>query len=211
MIHPDTELKMISKEIGLGPVATKFIPKGTIAWVLDRFDIIMSPAEVDALPAPYAEIASRYSYVDPTGASILCWDHARYMNHHCDPVVRGVTPQFQITVRDVHPGEELTCEYAECNIDHLDCRCGSPKCRGPIRGEDLLTYGAEWDLEVRSALARARDVNQPLWRYLTDAEPVRSVIEGQVPPMPMRDFYHAVPTPTLSGNNGVAKNGNGTH
>ena len=206
MIHPDTELKLISKEIGLGPVATKFIPKGTIAWVLDRFDIIMSESEVAALPTPYAEIASRYSYVDPSGSSILCWDHARYMNHHCEPAVRGVTPAFQITVRDVQPGEELTCEYAECNIDHLDCRCGSKKCRGPIRGHDLITHGAQWDVEVQSALARSREVAQPLWRYLLDPEPIKSVIEGRSPAMPMSGFYHALAVPTLAGNNG-----NGTH
>jgi len=27
MMHPDTELRFISKEVGLGVVATKFIPK----------------------------------------------------------------------------------------------------------------------------------------------------------------------------------------
>ncbi|MEZ0227737.1 MAG: SET domain-containing protein [Planctomycetota bacterium] len=207
MIHPDTELRLISKEIGLGPVATKFIPKGTIAWVLDRFDIIMSPAEVEALAPPYAEIASRYSYVDPTGSSILCWDHARYMNHHCDPAVRGVTPQFQITVRDVHPGEELTCEYAECNIDFLECRCGSKKCRGPIKGEDLVRFGAAWDREVVSALAKSREVPQPLWRYILDPEPIKGVIEGKIAPMPMRDFFHAASAAAVA----AGKNGNGSH
>jgi len=202
MLHPDTELKVISREIGLGPVATKFIPKGTIAWVLDRFDIIMSATEIEALTPPYAEIASRYSYVDPSGSSILCWDHARFMNHHCEPAVRGVTPAFQITVRDVHPGEELTCEYAECNINHLDCCCSSNKCRGAIRGEDLLIHGDKWDAEVQAALARARDVPQPLWKFVIDPEPIRAVLEGRAPAMAMRDFYFAAPASVASGKNG---------
>jgi hypothetical protein len=191
MIHPDTELRLISKEIGLGPVATRFIPKGTIAWVLDRFDINLSPDEIENLSPPFAEIADRYSYVDPTGSSILCWDHARYMNHHCEPAVRGVLPQFQIAVRDIRPGEELTCEYAECNIDFLACRCGSPRCRGTIKGSDLLQNATQWDAEVRSALIQARNVTQPLWRYLDDPEPVRNVIEGRSEPMPMRGFFFA--------------------
>lgn len=190
MIHPDTELRLITPEIGLGPVATKFIPRGTIAWVLDRFDIVLTPADVEALPPPYLEIAARYSYLDPSGNSILCWDHARYMNHHCEPAVRGVNPLFQITVRDIHPGEELTCEYAECNIHHLECRCGSPKCRGAISADDLLEHGAEWEAEVRAALAESRDIPQPLWRYLTDPEPVRAVIEGRADPISMREFYY---------------------
>ena len=191
MIHPDTELRLISREIGLGPVATRFMPRGTLAWVLDRFDILMTPQEVEALAPPFREIAERYSYVDPTGVSILCWDHARYMNHHCEPAVRGVTPQFQILVRDVHPGEELTCEYAECNIDFLDCRCGSPRCRHTIRGEDLITHGAAWEEEVRAALVQSRTVPQPLWRYILDPEPVREVIEGRQPPIPMRGFFYS--------------------
>lgn len=162
-----------------------------MAWVLDRFDIIMTPEEVHALPPPYVEIAKRYSYVDPIGSSILCWDHARYMNHHCEPAVRGLTPQFQITVRDVHPGEELTCEYAECNVAHLKCRCSSPRCRREIRAEDLLEHAAAWDAEVRAALVHSRSVPQPLMKFLVDPDPVRSVIEGRSPAMPMRDFYFA--------------------
>jgi uncharacterized protein len=188
MIHPHTELRLISPAIGLGPVATRFIPKGTIAWVLDRFDIIMPPDEFEALPKPHAEIADRYAYIDPQGNAILCWDHARYMNHHCEPAVRGVLPQFQITVRDIHPGEELTCEYAECNINFLDCRCGSPRCRRTIRGGDLLEHGAAWEAEVRSALKVARDVPQPLLKYLTDQQPVLDVLEGRGEPIPMREF-----------------------
>lgn len=190
MIHPDTELRLITPEIGRGPVATRLIPRGTIAWVLDPFDIVLTPADVDALPAPYLELAARYSYLDPGGSSILCWDHARYMNHHCEPAVRGVTPLFQIAVRDIQPGEELTCEYAECNIDRLECRCGSPRCRGLISADDLLARGAEWEAEVRAALVDAREVPQPLWRYLLDPEPVRAILEGRADPVPMRGFHY---------------------
>ncbi len=38
MIHPHTEIKFINKEVGYGVVATDFIPKGTITWVLDKLD-----------------------------------------------------------------------------------------------------------------------------------------------------------------------------
>jgi hypothetical protein len=189
MLHPDTELRFISPEIGLGPIATRFIPRGTIAWVLDRFDIILTPDELAALPPPYARIADRYSYLDPSGNSILCWDNGRYMNHHCEPAVRGVTPQFQITVRDVHPGEELTCEYAECNITSLNCRCGSKLCRGNITATDLVKYADAWDIEVRAALAESRRVAQPLVEYLVEPESVREIIEGRVKPPSMSAFY----------------------
>lgn len=38
MIHPDTKLNFVSKSIGYGVFATKFISKGTITWVLDELD-----------------------------------------------------------------------------------------------------------------------------------------------------------------------------
>lgn len=38
MIHPNTELKFISNQVGYGVVATSFIPAGTITWVLDKLD-----------------------------------------------------------------------------------------------------------------------------------------------------------------------------
>ena len=46
MIHPDTELRFINDKIGYGVVATKFIPKGTITWVLDKVDRFFTPSQV---------------------------------------------------------------------------------------------------------------------------------------------------------------------
>ena len=43
MIHPSTELKYVSPEIGIGVVATEFIPKGTITWALDPLDQVFPP------------------------------------------------------------------------------------------------------------------------------------------------------------------------
>jgi len=40
MIHPHTEVRVVSPEIGLGVFATKFIPKGTIMYVIDEMELI---------------------------------------------------------------------------------------------------------------------------------------------------------------------------
>ncbi len=45
MMHPKTELKLISKEIGYGVVAKEFIPAGTITWALDELDREFTPAQ----------------------------------------------------------------------------------------------------------------------------------------------------------------------
>lgn len=58
-----------------------------------------------------------------TGLYVLCADDARYMNHSDDPAARGdygADPVFgvDIAVRDIEPGEELTCDYTA--FDRID-------------------------------------------------------------------------------------------
>src|SRR3954454_6311543 len=100
MIHPASELRFISPEIGHGVFAREFIPRGTITWVLDELDQILSPGRVERLAECQRELVDRYAYVDAGGNHVLCWDLGRYMNHACDPATRGVGPWFDIAVRD---------------------------------------------------------------------------------------------------------------
>jgi hypothetical protein len=50
-----------------------------------------------------------------TGKYVLCFDDGRFFNHSDSPnVIDGLTPdtaQSSIAVRDIFPGEELTCDY----------------------------------------------------------------------------------------------------
>ena len=61
MIHPHTELKFISKEVGNGVVATQFIPAGTITWVLDKLDGEISPKEFKNYEPAYQNILNTYT------------------------------------------------------------------------------------------------------------------------------------------------------
>jgi hypothetical protein len=49
MLHPQTKLGFINDVIGHGVVATHFIPKGTVTWVLDDLDMEFPPEEVDRM------------------------------------------------------------------------------------------------------------------------------------------------------------------
>ena len=120
MIHPATELRFVSPEIGLGVFALEAIPKGTIVWTLCRLDIVLTPHEAAALPAPYQPILDRYAYTDWEGRIVLCWDHGRYINHSCDPVMIGIGNEIEIAVRDIAAGDQLTCEYATLYPDGAD-------------------------------------------------------------------------------------------
>ncbi|SDD81168.1 SET domain-containing protein [Aquimonas voraii] len=166
MIHPSSELRFISAEIGYGVFATEFIPRGTFLWVLDPFDRILSAAERETLPALLRQQVDRYAYQAADGDFVFCWDFGRYMNHSCAPASRGIGDAFEIAVRDIQPGEELTCEYGTLNlVQPMACRCGALSCRGEIRRDDAERFFERWDAEARAAFELAGTVPQPLLPY----------------------------------------------
>jgi hypothetical protein len=200
MMHPDTELLFIDQTIGHGVFATRFIPCGTITWALDEFDQVLTPGRVAALAAAQRAQVEEYAYVDGQGNYILCWDLGRYVNHGCDPTSRGVGPAFEIAVRDVQPGEQLTSDYAELNITAaFQCRCGSPRCRGVVRADDLLRHGHEWDAVVAAAVLRLARVPQPLWPFVEGDEVLHRLRVGQGGIPPRRDYYVAAPAAPAQG------------
>lgn len=167
MIHPDTELVLINADVGRGVRATTRIPTGTLLWVRDRFDRVLTPAEVDELDSAHRRLVETWGYRDHTGSWILCSDAGRFVNHSCRAAMRGLGPDMMIAVRPVEIGEELTCDYAECNTD-LDCKCGAPNCRARVSGRDLLSHAETWDAEVRAAMKHAAEIPQPLLQFAVD-------------------------------------------
>ena len=173
MIHPDTELRFVSDEVGYGVFATALIPRGTITWVRDDFDILLSKERFEQLDPVHRALADKYAYVDAEGVYVLCWDIAKYVNHSCDPNCLGGRAEFEVAVRDVHPGDELRCDYATLNLDlseWFQCRCGAPNCRGTIRPEDATVLADEWAQTFHAALALAETVPQPLMPFFRDSD-----------------------------------------
>ena len=182
MIHPDTELVWINSEIGRGVRAAKRIPKGTLTWVRCGLDRVYTRAEVDTLGPLYRPIVERYAYVDHLGRLIFCWDAGRHVNHNCHANSRALGPEAQIAIRDIEAGEELSCDYGECNLDEpLTCFCHSESCRGTIRAADLRAFADQWDAEIRSAVAAAPMLVQPLLKYTADPEGIAAILEGTTP------------------------------
>ena len=181
-MHPDTELQFVGHPIGYGVIATRFIPKGTITWVRDRLDQRLSLEEVERLPAPYRDIVSKYTFLDGKGNFVLCWDLARYMNHSCEPSCRSPGYDFELAVRDVLPGQELTDDYGSLNLEYdFECSCGTPSCRRGIQPGDLLRYGEAWDREIEEPFRLIPTVAQPLWVFLEDPGPVEAALAGLTP------------------------------
>lgn len=163
MIHPDTCLRLVDDHVGHGVFATRVIPRGTVVWLHDELDQILHPERVTRLPEPLRQQVERYAYVNADGHRVLCWDHARYMNHSCEPSTTSVGTLMEIARRDIQPGEELTCEYGLAHVtEAFECRCGAPSCRGTLQPTNLPAVWQRWDREMAEAFAWSLTVPQPV-------------------------------------------------
>ncbi|HLO12006.1 MAG TPA: SET domain-containing protein [Pseudoneobacillus sp.] len=163
MIYPHTELRYINDKIGYGVFATKFIPKGTITWALDDLDHIIEPEFIYSVDKHRRELLQKYSFRNQDGKYILCWDLGRYVNHSFHANCIGTAYEFEIAVRDIYPGEQLTDDYGSLNLDEpFECFPEEGTERKWVYPDDLLRYSKEWDQKVIRALKYFDHVEQPL-------------------------------------------------
>jgi hypothetical protein len=190
VIHPHTELRLVDPLIGQGVFATHFIPRGTLTWTLCRLDQVYTQQQIEDLPAAYQPIVDTYAYINADNTWVLCWDWGRSMNHSCAPNTLGLADSIDVAVRDIHPGEQLTCEYGMLNLTtHMDWRCGAPGCRQQIGPDDVLRYGEAWDAVVAQVLPWVGQVEQPLRPFVQDLALLEQVAWGQVAASPSRSYY----------------------
>ncbi|KAB2330790.1 SET domain-containing protein [Cytobacillus depressus] len=110
-----------------------------------------------------AEHLKKYSYRNQEGKYILCWDLGRYVNHSFHANCLGTAYEFEVAVRDIYSGEQLTDDYGTLNID--ESFKSIPKYgtkKEEVYPDDLLYYSEEWDQKVIEAIQHFYEVNQPL-------------------------------------------------
>jgi hypothetical protein len=181
MIHPDTELKFISNEIGYGVVATKLIPAGTITWVLDKLDREFSPFEFQNMEPLYQSILDTYTFRNNKGNLILCWDNGRYVNHSFNSNCLTTAYDFEIAIRDIQAGEQLTDDYGYLNISTPFRGVNEGTRRKVVYPNDLLKYHRTWDNKIKKVFNRITKVNQPL-QQIVNAKTwthIERVIQGE--------------------------------
>lgn len=194
MIHPDTNIKKINDIIGHGVFATKFIPKGTIVYIRDYLEHVIPQSQYDKMSQPYKDTVDQFSYINKDGCRVFSWDHGRYANHHCKCNVMSSAYGFEIALRNIEPGEEITDEYGIFNvIEEMKCYCGADNCRGFLKFGDLDTYYKKWDAQIVEVLQYYKKVAQPLvpfamkeyfdefQDYLNGKAPYKSLITMKYP------------------------------
>ncbi len=167
MIHPSTRLVLINEHIGYGVIASEPIPRGTITYVKDEIEICLTPRQYEKLPSVLQAQAEKYSYKDNRGTRILSWDIAKYVNHSCRANTMSTGWGFEIALRDIEAGEEITDEYGLFNMDYdFPLGCNEEGCRGMLLTNDIDTYAGKWDEQIKTALKNFSLAEQPLLEFL---------------------------------------------
>ena len=167
MLHPHTELRYVSPKIGYGIFATQDIPVGTITWVKDELDRIFKSSEIEAMTEDNRENLLKYTYRNRHGDYFFCWDLTRYVNHSYEPNTMLTSMDFEIAIKNVKKGDELTNDYGTLNIIEAFKCANGPHEREFVRPDDLKRYSVKWDQLINSAMEFQPKVNQPLKRFLS--------------------------------------------
>ena len=124
MIHPDIAIRGAGPGRGLGVFASRALRKGTLLCVNDGHDMELSLPAVNKEPGVLRDKLLTYSYRDARGVLLLNWDESRYVNHCCHPNSLMTAYGFELVVRDIAAGEEITTDYGLLNVieDYLKNR-----------------------------------------------------------------------------------------
>ncbi len=181
MIHPKTELKFISNDVGYGVIATEFIPAGTITWVLDKLDREFRPEEIDALDPLYQNILDTYCYRNNIGNFVLCWDNGRYINHSFNSNCLTTAYDFELAIRDIQAGEQLTDDYGYLNIPEPFRGVDEGTKRKIVYPDDLLRYSKVWDKKIRKVFSDIPKLRQPLKELIREStwKEIMAIVENR--------------------------------
>ena len=172
MIHPHTRLSHVNDSVGLGVIATRPIPAGTIIWVRDSLDQVIPRSHARALGPLYRQALRHFAFWEADGDLVLCWDHARFVNHSCEAnCLGGGFDHFELAVRDIAVGDPITDDYATFGYaTAFDCGCGSPSCRGRVSRSDALKMAPRWDELFVTAMGQVGRVPQELAPLLASSK-----------------------------------------
>ncbi|MCB0563119.1 MAG: SET domain-containing protein [Phaeodactylibacter sp.] len=207
MIHPHTRIQFINDEMGYGVFATHFLPKGTITYVKDSLEMEITPEAFGHYSAEMQEVIEKYSYIDEKGVRIVSWDFAKYVNHCCNCNTMSTGYGFEIAIRDIQPGEQVTDEYGIFNIkEEMELQCHQKNCRRRLSPDDFDHYYQQWDEQLKGALAVLLSVDQPLIPILDiqAREEFMAYLQGKTP---YRSVYNLKYFPQYASN-GVGTNVN---
>lgn len=153
-LHPHVSLKD-SCVHGQGLFVSEFIRRGEVVW--RHAELSAEPAEASLMPIASLlemdpsdaerivhfafQVSETHMYL---GSQTKPREVSDFTNHSCDPTtVFDNSSGTMIALRDLHPGDEITYDYATSETtpwpwlrDGFPCACGSKICRGRVHFDD---------------------------------------------------------------------------
>jgi SET domain-containing protein len=135
---------------GFGLFAAEFLHAQRHIWHFHpKVDIIVPERFYKILPPESQRLLDFFAAWDK-GIIYLDGDDTRYLNHSSTPNVRsGPGKESMWVTRDVHPGEELLCDYREFDEKSRDS------------DEPYLSFSGEGGLAPSDAEARTHPQSDP--------------------------------------------------
>lgn len=165
MIIPWVKIVWISDEKGYGLIATRPIPRGTVSFAQDGLDIVLPESQLEKMDPNLLEYIEKYSFEDFLGNRIISWDFGKYMNHDDAANTLSTGYGFEIAIRDIAEGEEVTDDYRIFSTHH-DTNFGKNESSRlqphPFSEEQLQ----QWNQSVQAALKDLGRVEQPLQKFV---------------------------------------------
>ena len=99
---------------GVGVFAAEAVNSGRIISRFDpAFDRLIPTKEYMAAPPYLKSLLDRYAFPHPQRPEFIVYevDNSRFMNHSLDPNTDYSDFAAGLALRDIAPGEELTCDY----------------------------------------------------------------------------------------------------
>jgi hypothetical protein len=93
---------------------------------------------------------------------VLCWDNGRFVNHSFNSNCFTTAYDFEVAVRDIQAGEQLTDDYGYLNIPEPFRGIDEGTRRKIVYPDDLLRYAKVWDKKLLKVFGQIPKLNQPL-------------------------------------------------
>jgi hypothetical protein len=122
------------------------------------------------------------------------------VNHSCAANALSCGWEFDVAIRDIAAGEEITNDYGCLNLERsFGCECREPGCRRRIGPEDFERLADHWDGLVRDAFGLVKRVAQPLWRFVPQPRTVSAAARNPARVPSIRLHHLAEPASAAQG------------
>ena len=165
-----------TKTKGKGLFAKEFIPKGTITWFKCSNCKVYTKSDILKLKKKDKEFVYWHAFRIKSGEYILPCDEASYTNHSCNANILDSGRGFDIVIRDIKKGEEVTYDYRAFYDIDMKCFCNEDNCCKKVKSihpipRELKKY---WERKIVPSLKSIKDVDQPLNKLLSDLKKIPS-------------------------------------